>query len=142
MSTSTLIEPAWVWLRRLSLDRRLAHGADPATDKRLARRARQLTSPRCRTGLAEGIRNVLDAAEEPRVRLTSAVPLQRREILRESPLLLAIARDLEGDEQLSARGVAMVEELLRDGDSPLYAPSAEGRLHATLTHTRAALLLD
>jgi hypothetical protein len=86
MSTSPLIEPAWVWLRRLSLDRRLAHGADPATDTRLARRARQLTSLRCRTGLVEGIHSILDEAR----------------------LLQAIARDLTEYDELSPRGIALV----------------------------------
>ncbi len=65
MTTSSLIQPARVWLRRGSLDRSLAAGADPAMSPELAHRARQLTSPRFRAGVAASIRNLLDAAEEP-----------------------------------------------------------------------------
>jgi hypothetical protein len=130
-----------VWLRRGALDRRLAHGADPRATPELARRARQLTSRRCRAGLAEGIRNLIDAAEEPERGYSAAVPLQRRAILAERDFLLALAADLRSDDELSPRGIALVEHLLTDGMSPLYAPGPEGGLHNALTHARAALHL-
>jgi hypothetical protein len=131
-----------VWFRKASLDDRLARGADPSEDPKLARRARQLTSRRTRAGLAEGIHSLLDSAEEPDRSLSAAVPLQRREILEESPLLLDLAGDLTGDDELSPRGIALVERLLTDGDSPLYAPRGNGALHAALIHARAALHLS
>jgi hypothetical protein len=50
MTTSSLIQPARVWLRRGSLDRSLAAGTDPAASPELERRARQLASARFRAG--------------------------------------------------------------------------------------------
>jgi hypothetical protein len=91
--------------------------------------------------LAEGLRNILDAAEGPPRSLTAAVPIQRREILRERTLVLSVASDLESDEELGPRGVALVEQLLTSGDSPFYAPAVHGALRDALTHARAALHL-
>ena len=141
MITAALFEPARVWLRRGALDRSLAHGADPSATPELNRRARQLTSRRRRAGLAQGIRNLIDAAEEPRRGYTAAAPVQRREILSERTFLLELADDLAGDDKLSPRGIALVESLLTDGTSPVYSPSPEGALHAALTHARATLHL-
>jgi hypothetical protein len=141
MVTATIFEPARVWLRRGALDRRLARGADPADSPQLARRARQLTSRRFRAGLAHAIHNLLDAAEEPRRAQTSTVLLERRAILTESPLLIGIARDLTSDDDLNPRGIALVEQLLTDGDSPVYAPAHDRALHDGLIHARAAMHL-
>jgi hypothetical protein len=141
MTTSSLIHPVRVWLRRGSLDRSLAAGADPGTSPELARRARQLTSPRFRSGLAASIRNVLDAADEPRRGLTSAVPIQRGEILAERELLLELAADLESRDQLQPRGIALIDRLLTNGDSPVYMSSPEWSLREALRQARAALYL-
>jgi hypothetical protein len=141
MISAPLFEPARVWLQRGALDRRIAGGADTSANPRLARRARQLTSRRCRRGLAQGLRNLVDAAEEPARAVSAAVPLQRREILREQGFLLALAVDLESDDEISARGVALIEDLLTNGGSPLYTPLPEGALRDSLTHAHAALYL-
>jgi hypothetical protein len=141
MISATLFEPARVWLRRGTLDSSLAHGADPSATRELSRRARQLTSRRSRAALAQGIRNLIDAAEEPRRGYTAAVPVQSREILSERTFLLELADELAGEDKLSPRGIALVEGLLTDGTSPVYAPSPEGALHAALTHARATLHL-
>jgi hypothetical protein len=142
MFTAMLFEPARVWLRRGALDRRIARGADTNASPQLARRARQLTSRRCRRALAAGLRNLVDAAEEPARRLSAAVPLQRREILREQGFLLQLAVDLESDDEIYPRGVALIEDLLTNGDSPVYAPVPEGTLRSALTHAHAALHLS
>ena len=141
MITATILEPARVWLSRGALDRRLARGADPTASPELSRRARQLTSRRCRAGLAAGLRNLLEEAAEPRLGFSAAVPLQRREILHERDFLLALAADLAGDDAVSPHGVALIEALLTDGASPLYTPASEGALHRALIHARAALYL-
>jgi hypothetical protein len=138
MTAWSFIQPARVWLRRGSLDRSLAAGADPHDSPELARRARQLASPRFREGLAAGICNLLDAAEEPPRGLTSAVPLRRREILDNRPLLVELAEELRSGDELQPRGIALVERLLIDGDSPLYYA---GDLREQLRRARAALLL-
>jgi hypothetical protein len=141
MISAALFEPARVWLRRGTLDRTLARGTDPSTTPELSRRARQLTSRRCRAGLAEGIRNLIQAAEAPRHPYSAAAPVQRNEILAERAFLLQLADELAGEEELSARGIALVEGLLTDGASPIYTPSPDGALHAALTHARATLHL-
>jgi hypothetical protein len=141
MITTTLLEPARVWLQRGALDRRIARGADPTASPELTRRARQLTSRRRRARLAAGIRGVIDEAEEPRRAYSAAAPVQRREILRERGFLVALAEDLLSDDELSPHGIALVEKLLRDGCSPLYSPGPEDDLHRALTHARAALHL-
>ncbi len=140
--TGTLFEPARVWLQRGALDRRLARGADPGASRALSRRARQLMSRRCRSGLAEGIRSIIETAEEdPRRSYSAAVPVRRHDILAEREFLVAIAEDLLSDDELSPRGIALVETLLTDGASPLYSVGPEDELHRALTHARAALHL-
>ena len=39
------------------------------------------------------------------------------------------------------RGVALVQRLLTDGDSPLYAPYPAGELELAVRHANTALLL-
>ena len=141
MTSAPNFEPARVWLRRGTLDRNLALGADPSTTPELSRRARQLTSRRRRNSLARGIRNLIEAAEEPRHPYTAAAPLQRREILSERGSLLELADDLASEDELGARGMALVERLLTDGTSPVYAPSPDGTLHNALVHAHATLHL-
>jgi hypothetical protein len=141
MTTSSLIQPARVWLRRGSLDRRLAAGTDPNASPELARRARQLTSSRFRAGLAASIRNLLEAAEEPPRGYTSAVPVQRHAVLRERGLLLELAADLESPDELHPRGVALIERLVTDGNSAVYVSGREGSLREALGQARAALHL-
>jgi hypothetical protein len=141
MGTPSLIRPVWVWLRRGALDRRLAGGTDPHTSPELSRRARQLTSPHFRDGLAKAVRDLIDAAEAPPAPLSSAVSVQRREVLAERELLLALAAELELDGDLPPRGIVLVERLLSDGESPVYKPSPEGTLHEALTQARDALHL-
>jgi hypothetical protein len=141
VTTSGLIQPLRVWLRRGSLDRSLAAGEDPAASPALSRRARQLTSRRTRAGLAASIRNLVDTAEEAPRGFTAVVPIQRHEILRERQLLLQLADDLESQDELKPRGIALVERLLIDGASPVYVQGPEGALHGALVHAHAALYL-
>lgn len=141
MIIESFFDPAWVWLQRGSLDRRIARGEDLTETPRLARRARQLASRRCRKGLAEGLRNLLDAAGERAQAFTAAVPVQRRAILDERDLILRVAADLDSEDPVAARGVALIERLLTDGDSPFYRPAPGGTLRDALTHAHAALHL-
>jgi hypothetical protein len=141
MTTSSPLQPFRVWLRKASLDRSLAAGEDPAASSELSRRARQLTSRRRRAGLAASIRNLLDAAEERPRGFTVAVPIQRRAILGERQMLLQLAEDLESQDELKPRGIAIVERLLIDGGSPFYVDGPERALHGALVHAHAALYL-
>jgi hypothetical protein len=142
MIAATMFEPARVWLRRGALDRRLARGADPAATPELARRARQLNSRRSRRSLAEGIRNLIAEAEEPQRGFSAAVPPNRRAIMAERDFLLALADDLSSDDGLSPRGIALIEQLLMDGGSPVYTTGSDGDLHRALIRARASLYVS
>ena len=130
-----------IWLRRGRLDRLIAAGARPAENPDLARRAAQLSSMRFRRGLAVGLRRVIEAAEEPPSAMSSSVPLRRSEILAARALIDDVARHLEDGVPVTPRGVALVERLLTDGGSPLYARRPAGGLEADLRHARTTLLL-
>jgi hypothetical protein len=139
MMNTSLIQPARVWLRRGALDRRLADGASPAESPELARRARQVTSPRFRAGLAASLRAVVDNAERPRRGLSPVVPVRRDAVLAERELILELAAELESADDLKPRGIVLIERLLGDGASPLYCEG--GRLREWLGQARAALHL-
>jgi hypothetical protein len=106
------------------------------------RRTRRLTSQRGRRRLGKNLEDVVHAAEVPQVMRGSAVPVNRDGILRCRPLLLGLAAELEGDYPVTRRGLVMLQELLRDGASPIYAGSTQGALEQALNHVRAALLLQ
>jgi hypothetical protein len=130
-----------VWLRRSSLDSRLAQGASPDEAPELEARATQLVSKRSRCGLATGIERAVEAAAEPGGTFSSSAPLNRPEIQSARAELLQLAGELRSPGPLQPRGVALTEQLLTHGDSPLYGPSAEGSLRDVVRHARTALLL-
>lgn len=125
--TARRLRLAVLWWRA-ELDRALADGVDPAGGAELELRAAQLESLRVRAGFAAGLRNVLDAAEEPSRPISSAAPLNRREIRFARPALVDLADGLARSEPVRAHGVAIAATLLRDPDSPLFAPAESGTL--------------
>ena len=142
-----LMHPTWsvrgrVFLQRGSLARRLAAGAQPSDSPELARRARQLCSWRHRRVLASGLERVIDdVLERPRP-YSASVPLRRRAILHEREGLLELAFELrDTSQEVDARGVALVDQLLSDGGSPLYTENPDETLAGAIRRARAALLL-
>jgi hypothetical protein len=130
-----------VWLHRRALDARLARGALPSSSPELAHRARQLLSPRCRRSFASGIQRIVEAADDPSGSFTAAVPVRGREILAARAELIDIADLLRFEDELQVRGLALLEQFLTSGDSPLFHPSPEESLEHTVRRIRAALLL-
>jgi hypothetical protein len=143
--TQDLRPPAPSWDLRLrvrlnarALDSRLADGANPLADPRLALRAQQLTRGKTRARFAatlERIAVLLDATGarsvlQPAALNVDAVRTNRTELLR-------LAKRLRDDRTVCERGVAMVSMLLRDGGSPLYEHHADLPLSYC---TRMALL--
>jgi hypothetical protein len=125
------------------LDRRLAAGASPGESAGLRRRARKLTSKRRRRELAAAIFRLVDEADGPAKPFSAAVPIQRRAVDACRELLLMVAEDLEDTGlRVNPKGVALVDQLLRDGGSPVYAPLGERALEEAVRHARAALLLE
>lgn len=104
---------------RRRLDRQLAEGADPAGSPSLALRARQLTSRRHREMIADSLDQLVRAAERP-PRWGSAVSPVRGSIDAARTELAQISEALRSPVPAYARGVALSEALVHDGQSPLY----------------------
>ncbi len=125
-------------LQGRSLDRALAIGADPASAAVLARRAAWLTSPRNRRGLARALRRTLDPPSG-RPGPSPAIAPHQGELAAVRLPLAAVAALLESDEPIYSRGVAKVQLLLTEGDSPLYSPRRVGDLRREMDSIIAAL---
>jgi len=124
-SASPLRRRARVLIHRGALDRELARGADPERSEDLALRARQLCSPRRRAAIADSLEEAVDLAERPSERLGSAVPLAARDVRAARAALLALARELRAPGEVRVQGIVLAEQLLTDGESPLYFESAD-----------------
>jgi hypothetical protein len=129
---------ARVFVRHGKLDALLAAGADPSWDPELALRARQISAARRRRALAKSIERAVWEAHRP-PRWTCAAPLDRRAVRRATPELSALALDLNVEAAPAAQGVALATQLLRDPDSPLYAPGGAEALRVGARVARRAL---
>jgi hypothetical protein len=129
-----------VFLTRAGLDARIAGGElhEGGQSASLQLRAAQLARIRTRRGLANGLRNVLDAAEEP-PRLTAAIPLNRPGLRVARAAIEDLAEALEAPGDVAPRGVAMTAVLLRSGDSPLYRANDADDLRIAVVEARKAL---
>jgi hypothetical protein len=132
-----LLTRALVLFHRLSLDRELAAGVDPDSSARLALRAAQLTGRRNRRRLAGGLEALLADAKTPGV-LSSAVR-PKANLIRSRAVLEALQRRLRSDERLAPQGVAMLQRLLTDMTSPLYAVGDSEELSSVLRLVAASL---
>jgi hypothetical protein len=142
MSVALRVE---VFLRRWSLDHRLAMGERPELDPALALRARQLMQDKTRRSLARSLRRSLQLAYQP-MRWGSSAPLDRRAVVDATPLMDGIARRLTAPMPVGVRGVALISDMLGDGASPLYDPGwtgepTNGALKNRLTSAGRALEL-
>jgi hypothetical protein len=130
---------ARAFLTRYRLIDELAAGANPEGTPERAFCAARLVAPRHRRGLAVSIRNVVDAAMAPPPGLSPAAPLAREQIRAATPALLALASRLRAQPDVTPRGVALVEQLLRDGSSVLYASPEPGDVDSEVRATKVAL---
>jgi hypothetical protein len=117
----TLAVRARASLERYRLISELASGFDPQGTPERALCAARLVAPGHRRRLAVSIRNVVDAAMEPPLAFSSSIPLAREQIRAATPALLALANRLSAPPDVTPHGAALVEQLLRDGSSVLYA---------------------
>jgi len=133
-----------LWLQVLAargrLDRLLADGRSPATDARLALRARQLAQPAARTRLAAALYDAVQSIDEDPFARCRQPALEVN-----APSVRACAgeiRDLAGalmEPHPRARGIVMARRLLTDGSSPLYAAGQSDQLRARIVGARSAL---
>ncbi len=123
-SAGWVLEPSWVThlaarVRGGALDRALIGGADPAASRQLATRVAQLTSTRKRISIAEDLERLLRVAQSPASRW--GVLPRRGPVLAAGAELGALVALLRGSTPLSARGIAMLAQMLGDGTGPVYA---------------------
>ncbi len=118
------------------IDRDLAAGASPDGDVVVALRARHLTSDRTRRALAGGVRRAVREAEDPLASAFSPVPRNRSAIMTARADLEQLRSTLLAGGPVSPRGVALAEDLLTDGQGPLYnhrtRQDLARRVHATI----------
>ncbi len=137
-------QPSWLiamraGVRRSSLDAALAAGADPCASRPLAHRAARLTSERVRYKLANWVAEILATPTRPPRGFCVAVEPDRGEVATAEPLLLRVWELLRSGAPVYARGMAMLEDLLGHGGSPLYLPAMRGQLSSQLELIIAAL---
>jgi hypothetical protein len=137
-------QPSWLIamrarVRRSSLDAALASGADPCGSRPLAHRAARLTSGRTRHKMANRVAEILATPSRPPRGFSVAVEPDRGEIATAEPLLLRVWELVRSSAPVYARGMAMLEDLLGDGASPLYLPVMRGQLSRQLELIIAAL---
>jgi hypothetical protein len=125
--------------RAASLDRELAAGVSPRAYEALAFRARLITGRRSRASVATGLAGVLRSADDTAAGFTAAIPPAHSEVLAARTVIEAVGRRLRAREPLTARGMAMLRELLTEPASPLYRPEEPGALASRLRAAAAAL---
>jgi hypothetical protein len=122
-----------------TLDRQLAEGRPPESNRLLAARAQELVAPATRRALAQNWAHLLKTARTPPPFGTHRVPLNRDGIVaceaEVHPILSAMVDPLPPP----ARGVAMVSWLLRDGTGPLYQRRRAAELAVALREVIAQL---
>ena len=119
-----------------SLEQALIAGADPSDSPQLAARAAQLTSWRTRRLIAAGLDRLLRASEGPQRRWWAAC--RRDPLAANAGAISELADLLRADAPLYARGIAIVNRLLTDGNGPLYRGNG-ARIAAELEQARAAM---
>lgn len=121
------------------LDHQLAVGRSPESFPLLALRAQEIARPSNRRSLAVAIRRLLRQAARRPVN-PAAAPLANLASVRSlHEELEALADHLDAPVPVAARGVALVQELMEDGGSPLYLPYAREALHRRVQLALAAL---
>jgi hypothetical protein len=119
VGVKSLVLRVEVFVRRWSLDHRLAMGERPEFDPALALRAKQLMREKTRRSLARSLRRSMRLAYEPR-RWGSSTPLDREAVADARQLMNGVAARLTAPVPMGVRGVALVSDMLGDGASPLY----------------------
>jgi hypothetical protein len=137
------VRPNRRWVRVLvrlfaaTLDRQLAQGRAPESNRILAARAQELVLPRTRRALAQNWAHVLKTARTPPP--IGRVPLNREGVIACEAELHALLSALVDPLPPPARGAAMVSWLLRDGTGPLYDRRRSAELASMLREVNAQL---
>ena len=122
-----------------TLDRQLAEGRPPESNRLLAARALELVAPATRAALAQNWAHLLKTARTPPPVGAHRVPLNRDGIVACAAEVHQILNALVDPLPPPARGAAMVSWLLRDGTGPLYDRRRSAELAASLREVTAQL---
>jgi hypothetical protein len=123
-------------------DQRLALGVPPEQDVCLAVRAGHLVSSRSRRALVRSLRRLLAEARPPAGRsVTVLSPACRRRLAESRDAIGRIIDDLERPAPVSARGMAALCMLLRDGTGPVYGAGSARDLRERFGQVHGHLLL-
>jgi hypothetical protein len=128
-----------VLARRRDLDRGLAAGGDPRSDRALELRAAQLCRLRGRRAIAARLRKVIDAARTGSGGPVGVGRVAQSEILEEADALTDLAVRLVATRPVNPMGVALAKVLVSDADSPLRVGAEPGTLHAVVRLATAAM---
>jgi hypothetical protein len=123
------------------LNARIAAGEDPASDRMLAIRSRQLLSRRERNRLAVAIER-LEVRSSRRLGISAAIPVDARALKVARPALAQLAQALRERETVVSRGVALTKLLLTEPSSPLYRPPHSAAVYEAARHALLALSAD
>ena len=123
---------------RRNLDRLIVLEPHSSETSALVRwRALELTAPPYRKMLAREVGRVVSLLD--RGSLPGASPLRRPAARASEDLLLRLAAVLASDRPVTARGVLLARQLLRDPGSPLFSDATEHQLPYALKRTLGAL---
>ncbi len=126
--------------RRSQLTRALAEGADPGARPELELRAAQLTSRRNRNSLARTMRRIVAEARQPAMSRSRVVFIRRGAVLDAEAAITAMIERLRSSKPVQAKGIALAERIITDGDqSPLYNPSEPEALRRLIAGATAAM---
>ena len=120
---------ARVLLRRATLDRLLAAGVGPAWDPELGIRAAQIAAVKALRALSLSLEAAVRSAHRP-PQWTAALPLARGAVRAAAHELRLLAQCLAETAAPAPQGVALAKQLVRDPNSPLYAPGDHHALRA------------
>jgi hypothetical protein len=125
------------------LDKELATGIPSWESPRHAARALQLTAPRHRRSLAQGLDRLLADARHPtaHVRMLCVTPCHAS-IRSCGPLIESLSCVLSGDLPLEAMDVAHLRVLMRNGIGPLYCGGRCTELSAVLEQISSHILAE
>jgi len=138
--------PRSVWVRSLArlcathLDRQIAAGLPPESNRLTAARAELLVSLPLRRSLAQNWRDLSAQAVRGPTARSPRVSLCRDRIIATDRDIRAMLGALSTSLPVPAQGVAQASWLLGDGSGPLYNPSCTTDLAAALS--RVVQLLD
>jgi len=128
-----------VWLRASRLDRELAAGVSPDTNKELALRARMLVRPVARRRLAHSLDRLATAAIHSSTKRRVHVPLCLDRIEEAAADFQTLIDCLVLPGPVSVRGIAQLRMLLGDGRGPIYHPGSTDDLASRIRQVTEAL---